>query len=162
MTKGGMDMAKTEQGFIIPDGVTGDLIVFTKDFQQVVLIDRKNKPFGKALPGGFLDPNETLSQCAAREFLEECNVSVEEKDVTLIGVYSDPKRDPRARIISAAYAVHLTINELKDLQASDDALSVKLYDIKDIAEDKIEFAFSDHQQMIKDALSILKSKTTSP
>lgn len=154
-------MAITEQGFTVPDGVTGDLVVFTTNEEgktEVVLIDRKNTPYGKALPGGFLDPWETLEQCAVREFFEECGVNLGDDAVPiLVGVYSDPKRDPRARIIATAFYVVVLKEKLSHLVAKDDALSVRLYPLDQIVNGGVQLAFPDHQHMIQEAYKKYKS-----
>ena len=59
----------------------------------IVLIRRRNPPHGWALPGGFVDPGESVPQAARREAKEETGLDVELTE--LLGVYSDPKRDPR-------------------------------------------------------------------
>ena len=67
----------------------------------IVLIERKNKPHGWALPGGFVDYGESLEQAAVREAKEETGL-----DVTLIRqfhTYSSPNRDPRFHTISTVY-----------------------------------------------------------
>ena len=67
----------------------------------IVLIERRNEPFGWALPGGFVDYGESLESAAAREAREE--TSLEISDLTLLGCYSDPSRDSRIHTISAVY-----------------------------------------------------------
>src|SRR6187551_2806398 len=61
--------------------------------EGVVLVRRRNPPHGWALPGGFVDPGESVAQAARREAKEETGLDVELTD--LLAVYSDPKRDPR-------------------------------------------------------------------
>jgi 8-oxo-dGTP diphosphatase len=60
---------------------------------MIVLVRRKNPPHGWALPGGFVDPGESVATAARREAREETGLDVELTD--LLGVYSDPGRDPR-------------------------------------------------------------------
>jgi 8-oxo-dGTP diphosphatase len=146
-------MAVTEKGFIVPDGVTADMIVFTiiEGDTKVVLIDRKNAPLGLAIPGGFLDEAETLEACAIREFFEECSVQLSEQEILQSKTYSKPDRDPRQRIVSTAFFAFVSPERLEGLKAQDDALSVALYDFADLLADEHNFAFGDHKIMIYDA-----------
>ena len=70
---------------------TVDVIIETDG--GIVLIRRRNPPLGWALPGGFVDPGESAAHAARREAKEETSLDVELME--LLGVYSDPKRDPR-------------------------------------------------------------------
>jgi len=70
---------------------TVDIIIETGG--GIVLVRRRNPPHGWALPGGFVDPGESVAQAARREAKEETGLDVELTE--LLGVYSDPKRDPR-------------------------------------------------------------------
>ncbi len=67
----------------------------------IVLIERKNPPHGWALPGGFVDPGETVETAAAREALEETGLEIRLR--ALLGCYSDPRRDPRGHTASVVY-----------------------------------------------------------
>ena len=82
--------------------LTTDCVIFD-NAGRVLLIRRKNEPFkgSYALPGGFVDIGETVEAACRREVQEE--VGIELSDLRLIGVYSDPKRDPRGHTVSAAY-----------------------------------------------------------
>jgi 8-oxo-dGTP diphosphatase len=82
--------------------LTTDCVIFDNE-GRVLLIKRKNEPFkgSYALPGGFVDIGETVEAACRREVQEE--VGIELGDLSLIGVYSDPKRDPRGHTVSAAY-----------------------------------------------------------
>ena len=68
---------------------------------RIVLIERKNFPFGWAIPGGFVDIGETVEQAAIREALEETSLDVELR--ALLGVYSRPDRDPRGQAVTVVY-----------------------------------------------------------
>ena len=67
----------------------------------IVLIERKNPPYGWALPGGFVDYGERLEAAAVREAREE--TSIEVSNLRLLGCYSDPGRDDRMHTISTVY-----------------------------------------------------------
>ena len=68
----------------------------------IVLIERKNEPFGWALPGGFVDYGESVEEAAIREAREETSLAI--SNLRLVGCYSDPLRDPRHHTISIVFA----------------------------------------------------------
>lgn len=79
---------------------------------NIIFIQRQNPPFqGQwALPGGQVEVGETVEEAIIREVKEETGLKV--KVVRLIGVYSDPQRDPRGHTVSIAYFVHPVGGEL--------------------------------------------------
>src|SRR3990170_7242783 len=79
---------------------TVDIIIELKD-RGIVLIERRNPPFGWAMPGGFVDYGETLEDAAKREALEETSLKVRLK--CQMHSYSDPKRDNRFHTISTVF-----------------------------------------------------------
>ena len=83
--------------------LAADIIIELRDRpgRPIVLIERKNPPYGWALPGGFVDVGERLEQAAVREALEETGLRV--TLTALLGCYSDPKRDARGHTVSAVY-----------------------------------------------------------
>ncbi|QLC50663.1 NUDIX hydrolase [Methanolobus zinderi] len=107
---------------------------------RIVLIRRKNPPFqGKfALPGGFVEIGETVEAAVVREALEETGLSIE--IVKLLGVYSDPRRDPRGHTVSVVY---LSVGS-GDLKAGSDASGAHLFDISNLP----EMAF-DHNMILE-------------
>ena len=109
----------------------------------IVLIRRAGDPFeGQwALPGGFVEVGETVEAAAAREAAEETGLAVEL--ARLVGVYSDPDRDPRGHNVSVAFLARVVGG---DLVAATDAAEVAVLD-----PDSVELAF-DHQSIIADAL----------
>ncbi|MDH5657325.1 MAG: NUDIX hydrolase [Spirochaetia bacterium] len=68
---------------------------------EIVLIERKNPPYGYAIPGGFIDEGESAELAAVREAKEETGLDVDLTD--LLYVYSDPLRDPRKHTLSIVY-----------------------------------------------------------
>lgn len=121
-----------------------DCVVFDTE-NRLLLIQRKNEPFvGQyALPGGFVQRGETTEDSALRELKEE--TGIEAKTLKLVGVYSNPSRDPRGHTVSIAYLIHLPLNV--DPKAGSDASSATF-----IADWKgFDFAF-DHAVIIADAL----------
>ena len=79
---------------------TVDIIIEAEN-SGIVLIKRKNPPYGWALPGGFVDYGETLEQAAIREAKEETSLDVRLK--CQLHTYSDPLRDPRFHTISTVF-----------------------------------------------------------
>ncbi|MBI2633146.1 MAG: NUDIX hydrolase [Parcubacteria group bacterium] len=80
-----------------------DVILYDVDSESVLLVKRNIKPFkGRwVLPGGHVEYGETTEQAAIREMEEELHIKI--KLEGLVGVYSNPKRDPRGHMVSAAY-----------------------------------------------------------
>jgi len=91
----------------------------------VVLVKRLNEPFGWALPGGFIDYGEPAEAAAIREAKEETGLTVELTG--LLGVYSDPSRDPRQHTLSVVYTAQAL--EPDELAAGDDAKEVEVFPI---------------------------------
>ena len=101
--------------------LTVDCVVFNS-LGEVLLIERKNPPFqGEfALPGGFVDVGETVEDACRRELMEETGVTAGE--LTLVGVYSDPERDPRGHTASVVF---MTRVQSRTVQAGDDAAAAQ-------------------------------------
>ena len=106
----------------------------------IVLIERKHEPLGWALPGGFVDVGESVEAAAVREAVEETNLEV--TLVTLLGVYSDPYRDPRGHSVAVVYVAR----GAGDPVAMDDAAALRVYDPSDLPR---QLAF-DHAQILED------------
>jgi 8-oxo-dGTP diphosphatase len=107
---------------------------------KVVLIKRKNPPYGWALPGGFVDYNESLENAARREAKEETSLDVEL--IRQLHTYSEPGRDPRQHTISTVF-----IAKAKGLpQGMDDADKAEIFSNDSLPED---IAF-DHARILDD------------
>src|SRR6266436_4726606 len=99
--------------------IAADVIAEIGD--RIVLIERKNVPYGWAIPGGFVDLGERVEDAARREALEETSLEVELR--VLLGVYSRPDRDPRGHTVTVVYVGHARGTP----HARDDAKSIGLF-----------------------------------
>jgi 8-oxo-dGTP diphosphatase len=110
---------------------------------------RKNPPFKDlwALPGGFVEYGEKVEFAAIRESKEETGLDIELDG--MVGVYSDPQRDPRGHVISICFLGHKIGGELV---ADTDAAYVQCVDMDEIS--KMELAF-DHHKILEDAFKLL-------
>jgi 8-oxo-dGTP diphosphatase len=128
--------------YLTTDGI---IKLYDKDenFQGIVFIQRLNPPHGIALPGGFVDIGESIEDALVREMKEE--VSLDVKIESLLGIYSNPKRDSRFHTASAVYIC----KAYGVPKAADDAKEVYLYDLDEIPFDTLVF---DHNDIMKDFL----------
>lgn len=106
----------------------------------VVLIKRKNPPYGWALPGGFVDYGESLEQAAMREAKEETGLNI--KLIRQFHAYSDPSRDPRHHTITVVYIASAQGKP----RGKDDAVEANIFTRTDLPE---SIAF-DHRQILED------------
>ena len=124
-------------------GITADIIV-EKD-GMVLLIRRGNDPFKGmyAIPGGFLEyGKERLEETAKRELQEETSLIVKLNDLELIGVYSNPQRDPRGHVVSHVYVAR---NYNGIVKAGDDADRYQWFNLDSLP----QLAF-DHNIILED------------
>ncbi|MDF1564642.1 MAG: NUDIX hydrolase [Deltaproteobacteria bacterium] len=122
---------------------TVDVIIELGAERKIVLIERKNEPHGWAIPGGFVDYGERLPDAARREAKEETGLTVELE--CLLGVYSDPARDPRLHTVSAVYVGRAEGEPVAD----DDAASLALFPAEALP---AQLCF-DHRQILDDYLA---------
>ncbi len=127
--------------------VTVDMLIFRKTGHelQLLLIQRKHEPFQGlwAVPGGFVDMDETLEEAARRELQEETglqNIALKQ-----LRAYSAPDRDPRHRTISIAFTGMLPDDQ--PIRAGDDAQKARWFSLHKLP----PLAF-DHAQIVADAL----------
>jgi 8-oxo-dGTP diphosphatase len=135
--------------------VTVDVVIFTLQERElhVLLVKRKHWPFeGRwAIPGGFVQIDESLEQAARRELEEETGVH----DIYLEQLYTfgEPKRDPRTRVISVAY-IALVSADKQTLRVSDESTDVRWFSVKRLPG---PLAF-DHDAILATGMERLRSK----
>ncbi|MEN4029210.1 MAG: NUDIX hydrolase [Methanobacterium sp.] len=126
--------------------------VITCENDSIILIKRKKSPYKNswALPGGFVEYGETVESAILREVKEETCLEIELQGI--VGVYSNPDRDPRGHTVTICYLAVITGGELKaDTDASD------ICCIKKEEALKLKLAF-DHDLILKDAFRLMKNK----
>lgn len=126
--------------------IAGDAIIIEDG--RILLIKRGTEP-GKgmwAVPGGRIEEDETIEQCAIRECKEEAGIDI--RIVKLVGIYSDPARDPIRKIIAAAFLCRVAGGILKPQQGEID-------DVRWFKLEKLPRLAFDHGKMVEDALKII-------
>jgi len=118
---------------------------------ELLLIKRGGHPWigTWALPGGFVNPDETVEQAAERELYEETGVPPGVVELSQVRVFSNPKRDPRTRVITCLFTGVADKREL-GLAAGDDAAELALFPIGEVLD--LELA-GDHAELIAYAIS---------
>lgn len=135
--------------------VTVDVVIFTLIERElhVLLVQRRRWPYEGywAIPGGFINMDESLEQAARRELEEETGV----RDVYLEQLYTfgDVGRDPRTRVISVAY-IALVRADAQKIRASDESTAVRWFAVRELP---AQLAF-DHEQILENAIARLRSK----
>ena len=127
--------------------ITVDIIIELPD--GIVLIERSNPPYGWAIPGGFLDYNESLEDCAVREAKEETSLDI--YDLKQLHTYSKPGRDPRFHTVTTVF----TAKGKGVPKADSDAANLKVFKPEDAS--KLNLAF-DHKQVLRDYVNYKKPK----
>jgi 8-oxo-dGTP diphosphatase len=140
--------------------LTVDLVILTlRDASlRVLLVQRGVEPYAgmMALPGGFLrDETEPILTAAHRELSEETGLNADTLHLEELGVYADPGRDPRGRVVTVAY---LAITpRLPDPIAGTDAADARWIPAEDVLTARLELAF-DHQRIVADGVERARRK----
>lgn len=119
---------------------------------SVLLIKRKNDPYKGmwAIPGGFVEPGESLEHAVTRELKEETGIEV--NYLEQLYTFGNPHRDPRKRIVSVAYYA-LVKPDIYELHAADDAIGAEWFNIEKLP--KLSF---DHREILDMAIFRLRNK----
>ena len=132
--------------------VATDCVVFGFDGSglKVLLVRRGGEPYADywALPGGFMQMNETAEECVKRELLEE--TSIEPLHIEQFHTFTAVKRDSRDRVLSIAF---FALSNLKEVEGVDDVKEARWFDLNDIP----DLAF-DHNEIIALASKSLRER----
>lgn len=129
-------------------GITADFFVWDALSKSFLTIVRKNSPFKNhlALPGGFMNMDETLTECALRELKEETNLDACDLHGTkFVGMLDKVDRDPRGRTLSALFCADILPSAINKVKAADDAVDFRWCPINLVTQEV--FAF-DHKNAI--------------
>ena len=132
-------MKSIQTPFLAVDGIVR--LWKEEKFRGIVLIERLYPPYGFALPGGFVEVNETVEQAVIREVKEETGLNATIR--RLLGVYSNPERDPRFHVVSVVFVLDAEGQPL----AGDDAKKVHIFKLEEVPFDKLVF---DHAKILAD------------
>ena len=116
--------------------------------RRLVLVERRHFPPGWAIPGGFVDPGESLACAARREALEETGLEITLKE--MLHVYSTPWRDPRGDTVSVVY----TAEAVGEPCAGDDAALARAFPLDGLPLGSMAF---DHADVLRDYLDFLET-----
>jgi 8-oxo-dGTP diphosphatase len=137
----GFKMFEPKTPYLAVDGVVR--LWEGERFKGIVLVERRYEPLGYALPGGFVEVGETVEKAVLREVKEETGLDAQ--IVKLLGVYSEPNRDPRFHVVSVVFV----LDAYGEPKGGDDAKKALVFPIEDLPFDKIVF---DHAKILKDYL----------
>jgi len=128
--------------------LTVDVALFINK-KSIILIKRKNTPFRGywALPGGFVEYGETVEAAVIRETKEETGLDISIEGI--VGIYSDPERDPRGHVVSICFLGSPLDGKLR---ADTDASEVRVFKLEEI--NSLDLAF-DHEKIIRDAIKLI-------
>ena len=120
-------------------------VILERD-SNVLMVRRKKDPFKDflSLPGGFVNEGETVEDAMKREAMEE--TSLEVHPIEILGVYSDPTRDPRKHIMTVVFIGIIVGGRIR---AGDDAASTEWIKLADFERQQHQIAF-DHAQILHD------------
>lgn len=150
--------------------VTADIAVFTLhgDTLELLVVRRKHDPFAGswALPGGFVDEDESLEHAAARELQEE--TGLDDVPMEQLGAFGDPGRDPRGHTVTAVYLAVVS-RETSRVRAGDDAAEAEWVAVDALhldeqgapAPGKTSLAF-DHARVVRLSIARLRDLVTRP
>ena len=129
-------------GTITTPHIAADIIIELVDRpgRPILLIERRHPPYGWAIPGGFMEVGERLERTAIREAAEETSLAVTLK--ALLGLYSDPDRDPRFHVVTAVFVAEAQGTPV----AADDAKNIGIVQMEDLP---TRLAF-DHDRVLAD------------
>jgi 8-oxo-dGTP diphosphatase len=140
-----------------------DLVAFTADVvvwrvaedeeigAEVLLIRRAKPPYkgALALPGGHVEATETSAEAAVREAAEETGLDLDPERLRWVGLFDRPDRDPRGRVVAAAWTIQA------DPGAGDDAAAAEWIPLSEA----VDLAF-DHDQILRRATAVMLAQQT--
>lgn len=145
----------TDNGGPWPAGsrLTADVVLFTRQggVLSVLAVERGKEPFraALALPGGFVEPGESVPDAAVRELAEETGIEVPRGKLSRFGCYREPGRDPRGSVVSVAF--HGYLAGAPPVTGGSDARAARWVALPEFLSAAARVAF-DHRDIVRDAV----------
>lgn len=104
------------------------------------------------LPGGHLEMDESLEDCAVRECFEESGVSIKKEDLVFLNINSDPKDNPKQKV-SVMYGIAIPDRQKIKIDGYEVIDGDWIVDI-----DKLDWAFDSQKKLVKDYINEINSR----
>lgn len=143
---------------------TVDNVVFRWDNEnqkvKILLVKRKQHPYINkwALPGGFVEANESSIEAVARETKEETSLEISKEHIQQLATFDKPDRDPRGRVITVAHIVYLPETYNHIVKGGDDTSKAEWFDLSYVLNNMMDNMAFDHKLIVETAIERVRNQ----